>query len=297
MPDLVSLTKLSLMNITVKQSIQLINDQLRDMYPDCEIQSLQRILLGFLLKCQPVDIHLNYNKNLDHLQEKSLSEMLDELHNFKPIQYILGETEFYGLKILVNPAVLIPRPETEELADWIIKENNKKKCFILDIGTGSGCIAIALSKNMPNASVLASDISENVLKTATENASLNRVQVTFINDDILLPDLSKFSEIDIIVSNPPYIRESEKKAMSRNVLDHEPHSALFVEDSDPLIFYRKISSFACEKLKKGGLLYLEINEVFGKEVSDELRNNKFCNIVIRKDINGKQRMIVAERGF
>jgi len=220
--------------------------------------------------------------------------ILEQLKLEIPIQYLLGKTSFYGLDFEVNEKVLIPRPETEELVEWIVKENSKTEGFkglkILDIGTGSGCIAISLAKNIPNATVYAIDVSENALATAQKNASLNEVDVTFLSQNILeTEDLNQ--QFDIIVSNPPYVRNLEKQEIKKNVLDNEPHLALFVEDDDALIFYRKIAELAQKNLSENGRLFFEINQYLGKEMVELLTEMNFKNIELRKDIYGNDRMI------
>jgi release factor glutamine methyltransferase len=207
-------------------------------------------------------------------------------------------THFYGLEFEVNSAVLIPRPETEELVDWIVQKskikNQKSKIKILDIGTGSGCIAIALAKNLPNAQVFALDVSEKALATAKKNAEKNQVQLSFIHQSILeTEDLAQ--EFDIIVSNPPYVRELEKHEIKNNVLDNEPHLALFVEDNDALIFYRKIAQLAQKNLKSEGQLYFEINQYLGKETLNLLLEMGFKNCELRQDIYGNDRMIQCSK--
>ena len=220
--------------------------------------------------------------------------ILEQLKQEIPIQYLLGKTSFYGLDFEVNPAVLIPRPETEELVDWIISSNLKIEKFkdlkILDIGTGSGCIAISLAKNIPNAQVYAIDVSEKALATANKNAENNSVNVTFINQNILETE-DLLQQFDIIVSNPPYVRNLEKEEIKKNVLDNEPHLALFVEDNDALIFYKKIAEMAQKNLSENGHLYFEINQYLGAEMIDLLEKMNFKNIELRKDIYGNDRMI------
>ncbi|MEO8796210.1 MAG: peptide chain release factor N(5)-glutamine methyltransferase, partial [Daejeonella sp.] len=240
------------------------------------------------------------NEPVDMMVETSLISILDELKTGKPLQYILGETEFYDLPFKVNPSVLIPRPETEELVDWIIKDllsRKQTKPEILDIGTGSGCIPIALKKNIPEAKVSAIDISGAALETAIKNSVLNKVEVKFHLHDILNTESGFFndSEFDIVVSNPPYVTLSEKNLMHQNVLEHEPHLALFVDDNDPLIFYKAITKFASAHLKKDGVLYLEINENLGGETVSLLKGFGFKNVELRKDLPGKDRMIRAEK--
>jgi release factor glutamine methyltransferase len=245
---------------------------------------------------------------MDAMQLLRWESVLSELKKEKPIQYILGETEFYGLPFLVNENTLIPRPETEELVEWIIKstkyEIQSTKLRILDIGTGSGCIAISLAKNFPNAEVSAIDVSEKALATAKKNAEINKVEVDFINVDILkINDLvelptSNFqlpTQFDIIVSNPPYVRNLEKAEIKSNVLEYEPHLALFVEDTDALLFYRKIAQLAQQNLSENGKLFFEINQYLGKETVELLEDLGFKNIELKKDIYGNDRMIRSTR--
>ena len=234
----------------------------------------------------------------------SESEMLtfhfavkDLLKN-KPIQYIIGETEFCDLKFKVNENVLIPRPETSELVYKIVerqKTKDKRQLSILDIGTGSGCIAISLAKNIPGSKVHALDISEKALEVAKENAINNNVDVTFINDDILSLKNNIDTKFDIIVSNPPYVRELEKADMRDNVLNWEPHNALFVSDNDPLIFYRNILEFAKTHLNENGEIWFEINEYLGKEMTDLCKEYGFSDIEIFKDFRGKERGLKTTR--
>ena len=234
----------------------------------------------------------------------SESEMLtfhfavkDLLKN-KPIQYIIGETEFCDLKFKVNENVLIPRPETSELVYKIVerqKTKDKRQLSILDIGTGSGCIAISLAKNIPGSKVHALDISEKALEVAKENAINNNVDVTFINDDILSLKNNIETKFDIIVSNPPYVRELEKAEMRDNVLNWEPHNALFVSDNDPLIFYRNILEFAKNNLKQNGEIWFEINEYLGKEMTDLCKEYGFSDVEIFKDFRGKERIVKVNK--
>ena len=234
----------------------------------------------------------------------SESEMLtfhfavkDLLKN-KPIQYIIGETEFCDLKFKVNENVLIPRPETSELVYKIVerqKTKDKRQLSILDIGTGSGCIAISLAKNIPGSKVHALDISEKALEVAKENAINNNVDVTFINDDILSLKNNIETKFDIIVSNPPYVRELEKAEMRDNVLNWEPHNALFVSDNDPLIFYRNILEFAQTHLNENGEIWFEINEYLGKEMTVLCKEYGFSDIEIFKDFRGKERVVKVNK--
>lgn len=214
------------------------------------------------------------------------------LKDHTPIQYILGETEFYGMKFFVNENVLIPRPETEELVEWILKDVKNAGLKIIDIGTGSGCIPIVLKKNLPNASVWAMDFSEKAIETAQINADYHQTDIQFLQNDFLHMNFKELPEFDLIVSNPPYIGETEKNEMDENVVKFEPHSALFVPDENPLIFYEKIVEFAKQKLKPNGKIFVEINQNLARETKELFQNN-FENTELKKDISENFRMIKA----
>jgi release factor glutamine methyltransferase len=283
--------------------------ELSPLYDEKEIESFFYIVLECFHNKKRIDLALSPEMEMDALQLLRWESVLSELKKEKPIQYILGVTEFYGLPFLVNENTLIPRPETEELVEWIISYNEglrqaqsdkSAKLKVLDIGTGSGCIAISLAKNLPNAQVYAIDVSEKALVIAKENAKENAVDVNFIQTDILLiNDLSELAtrnpqlatKFDIIVSNPPYVRNLEKIEIKPNVLAYEPHLALFVEDTDALLFYRKIAELALKNLSENGQLYFEINQYLGKETVELLENLGFKNIELKKDIYGNDRMI------
>ena len=237
---------------------------------------------------------------LRHLLEEELPELeenknvflfkLIQLKEQKPLQYITGETEFYGMKFFVNESVLIPRPEKEELIEWILKDVKNSNLQILDVGTGSGCIPIVLKKNLPQAEILAMDISEKALETALLNVKYHRTEINFLQTDFLNMSFENLPEFDIIVSNPPYIGETEKLEMNENVVKFEPHSALFVPDENTLVFYKKIIELAKLKLKPKGKIYVEINQRLAHETFD-LFQNEFPNTELRKDISGNYRMI------
>ena len=272
------------------------NNALLGYYPENEIESFFNLLSEKILKMKRVDIVLNLYKVVLGKKYDKFQIAIDRLKKYEPIQYILGDTVFCGLNFKVNNAVLIPRPETEELVDWIIKDNiSKTSINILDIGTGSGCIPITLAKNLPNAKLYSVDISKDALKLAKENAKKNEVEVNFIKADILNDSLN-FEDMtfDIIVSNPPYVRQSEKSLMKENVLNYEPHLALFVDDEDAFVFYKRIVELSDTLLKQEGSLYFEINEGLG-EGTMNVMNNRFKNVELRKDINGKDRMIKGIR--
>ena len=268
--------------------------ELISIYDEKEIESFFYIILEAFHQMKRIDLALNPQLELETLQLLQWETVLSQLKEEKPIQYILGETEFYGLPFYVNENTLIPRPETEELVDWILSNNqiieSTKPLKILDIGTGTGCIAISLAKNLPNAAVFALDISEKALAMAKKNASRNEVALTFIHQSILdTEDLGQ--QFDIIVSNPPYVRNLEKEEINKNVLAYEPHLALFVDDNDALLFYRKIAELAQKNLAPNGQLYFEINQYLGKEMVTLLENFHFKNIQLRKDIYGNDRMM------
>ncbi len=279
---------------TILDIIKEINIKLSSIYDKKEVESLIYLIFDYLLKYTKFDIHLKKEEKITEKIEKKIINIVNQLIEHKPIQYIIGSTEFYNLHFKVNEYTLIPRQETEELVDIIISENKGKNIEILDIGTGSGCIAISLASNLPNACVSAIDISEGALHIAKSNANTNNVYIQFSKLDILDKEIrGKMSKFDIIVSNPPYIMNSEKKLIKDNVLKYEPHTALFVSDVDPLIFYRNIASFSLMHLNKGGKIYFEINEALGKEMKEMMYNMGFSSICIIKDINNKDRILKA----
>ena len=280
--------------MTIKHYRDYFIQELTPLYEVGEAESFFYLILEAKHQLHRVDLALQPDLAFSESGLKIWSFILEQLKKEIPIQYILGVTHFYGLEFEVNSAVLIPRPETEELVDWIVQKskikNQKSKIKILDIGTGSGCIAIALAKNLPNAQVFALDVSEQALATAKTNAEKNQVQLSFIHQSILeTEDLGQ--QFDVIVSNPPYVRELEKLEIKKNVLENEPHLALFVEDNDALIFYRKIAQLAQKNLNSEGQLYFEINQYLGQEMLDLLRKMGFKNCELRKDIYGNDRMI------
>lgn len=282
--------------MTLKEYRNHFKSKLKEIYPEEEIGSFFYLLSEkyLLLPRFEVTFQLDLKLSIDDILK--FDEALKQLENEVPLQYILGETEFYGLPFKVNSSVLIPRPETEELVEWILQDYSKinQQFTLLDIGTGSGCIAISLAKNLPLAKVSALDISLKALKTASENATLNDVTISILEQDILaIKELD--STFDVIVSNPPYVTISEKEKMKSNVLLYEPHNALFVKDSNPLLFYNSIAEIALKNLKKKGSLYLEINEAYGSEVVEMLEKMGFENVELKKDFFGKNRMIKAQK--
>jgi release factor glutamine methyltransferase len=279
--------------VTLKQYRALFHHHLSEVYKSEEIDSFFFMTTQQFLSYNRADTIWHLEKEITIPEADKFNAVIERLRNSEPIQYILGETEFYGLSIFVNSATLIPRPETEELVDWILQDECLSALSVnsvLDIGTGSGCIAIAIAKHRVHASVHGWDISQEALEVAQKNALYNKVKVGFERVDIL--NLERCQQrFDIIVSNPPYVRELEKKKMQKNVLEFEPHSALFVSDLDPLVFYRKIASLAKRCLTPNGVLYFEINEYLGKELVQLLHEAGFTDIALKKDFFGKDRMI------
>tara|TARA_R110001632_G_scaffold207518_1_gene331698 strand:- start:783 stop:1631 length:849 start_codon:yes stop_codon:yes gene_type:complete len=264
-------------------------------YSSEEVHAMLYRALEHYLGLSRMEVALSRKQNLRDSQRLLLEETLERLQRQEPIQYILGKTEFYELEFHLNSATLIPRPETEELVRWIVEEGkNLPSPKVLDIGTGSGCIAIATAKNLSAAKVQALDFSIQALEMATSNAKRNQVEVDFYHQDILGPQGLR-EKYDIIVSNPPYVRELEKAEIETNVLGYEPHAALFVSDQDPLIFYRKIAALAIVNLHPKGLLFLEINQYLGKETVALLKDAGFKSVELRQDMFGKDRMIKAQK--
>jgi len=267
------------------------NNELKGIFDDREITSLAYITMENLFGLDKSSCILNTMKKLSASERERIIDIVSELKTGKPIQYILGETDFYGLKFLVSKAVLIPRPETEELVGWIVQSSKEKNTF-LDIGTGSGCIIISLCKHLKG-NFLGIDISKDALSVAKENNKHNITSVEFKQMDILDDNFDKDSFFDVIVSNPPYVLRSELKKMHNNVVEFEPHLALFVDDSEPLFWYKIIARKAKKVLNKDGFLYFEINENYGPEIVEFLDQEGFVDIELKKDINEKDRMIKA----
>jgi len=276
---------------TIKKIISLIKSELNNYYPSREINSFIYLILHHYFKYSKVQIQLKQDKEINDTIVARIFANIEELKTFKRVQYILGQTEFYNLPFIVAPGVLIPRQETEELVDWILAENKNQYQNIADIGTGSGCIAISLAKNLPKSLIYALDNSADALSITRRNSKLNHTKIHISYFDILKHHIPFDERFDIIVSNPPYVTEKEKQLMHPNVLNYEPEEALFVPNDDPLLYYRKIVDFALKHLKKGGKLYFEINENFGKETALLLEEKNFQNIQLKKDINDKYRMI------
>ncbi len=259
--------------MTIKDLHQYSLSSLKSQYPETEAKNLTYMALSYIFNFSRYQIHVNFDKIVDEDQYAKIKNIVDELKQYKPIQYIIKETEFYNCRISVSEDVLIPRPETEELVDWIIQDLKNEKIEILDIGTGSGCIAIALAKNLSSSRVTAIDISPNAIEIAKSNAIANKVEIKFQEVDLF--DIQKelqVSKFDIIVSNPPYVRECEKTMMKPNVLNWEPEISLFVPDDNPLLFYNFIIQLAATSLKSKGQIFLEINENYPEEVKEVLIN-------------------------
>ncbi|WP_366184590.1 peptide chain release factor N(5)-glutamine methyltransferase [Flavobacterium ovatum] len=277
--------------------------KLSPLYGEDEAESFFYLILENKRQLKRVDLALNPDLVFSENEIVIWDELSKQLELEIPVQYLLGSTSFFGLEFLVNENVLIPRPETEELVEWIVQSQESKikgqeiiiksqtsRIKILDIGTGSGCIAISLANNIPNAAVFAIDVSPEALETAKKNAENNQVSVTFLEKNILETfDLEQ--EFDIIVSNPPYVRNLEKEEIKKNVLEYEPHLALFVADDNALVFYRKIAELAKKNLAPNGQLFFEINQYLGPEMIELLKELDFKNIELKKDIYGNDRMI------
>ena len=292
----------------VKQYRNYFNETLKTIYPITEIDSFFFLLLEEYLGFRRVDIVLKSDFKINQQTLNLLQSATKQLEQEVPLQYIIGKTEFYGLPFVVNKHVLIPRPETEELVAWVVSESSRFKTFntstkqttetkqlkILDIGTGSGCIPVSLKKQFPFAEISAIDISNDALTVAKKNAVLNNVDIHFILQDIL-KTVALDQHYDIIISNPPYVRELEKKELKNNVLKNEPHVALFVENDNPLIFYAKIAELAKNYLNKNGLLFFEINQYLGTETIDLVNKKGLKNIQLKKDMFGNDRIIVASK--
>lgn len=267
--------------------------ELVPMYDVMEAESFFYLILENKQQRKRIDLVLEPQLTFSEAQLEEWNIILEKLKHEIPVQYILGTTHFYGLEFEVNDNVLIPRPETEELVEWILTDNEfTKPISLIDIGTGSGCIAISLAKNLPTAAVFAIDVSENALYTARKNALRNHTPVTFLHQDILSTE-DLLQQYDIIVSNPPYVRNIEKLEIKKNVLENEPHLALFVDDFDALLFYRKIAALAQKNLSPNGILYFEINQYLGSETIDLLENMGFA-VELRQDLHGNDRMVKAQ---
>ena len=272
----------------LKQLVSYFTDNLVNHYPSNEIEGIAYWTIESYFNLSRSSFKLEQDRDLSSDEILFVKNVVERLKTKEPIQYIFGETSFYGMTFKVDKNCLIPRPETEELVSWILEDPKNK---VLDIGTGSGCIAISIAKKS-NANVLGLDISKDALNLAKTNAKINDVSVEFFQANIL--ELNKLEKVDVIVSNPPYVLESDKQTMDSNVLDFEPHNALFVEDENPLIFYNKIIKIAKKSLNKNGFIFFEIHELKANDIIDLLTDNNFSNIELKKDLQNKDRMIKAQ---
>jgi release factor glutamine methyltransferase len=287
--------------MTVQQATQQLLFQLFDIYEEREAKNIANLVMEKVTEWKRIDRIMNKETTLSAGKEKLLTTYISELLNHRPVQYVLNEAWFYGIKLYVNDHVLIPRPETEELVDWIIKDipgttanSNSKNLQILDVGTGSGCIALALKKQLSFAEVFAIDVSKKALAVADKNSRSLDISVNFIEGDFLnKEDARRLPKVDIISSNPPYIPLGDKVSMLPNVLLHEPHLALFVEDRDPLIFYKALADFSRSHLKPGGSLYVETHEQMATQVKELFIQTGFDMVEIKIDMQGKERMVKA----
>jgi release factor glutamine methyltransferase len=278
-----------------ENSIEAVEEYMRkglaSLYPEREVDAMLRILFVHFTGYNSIDRRINAKETLSESELLKFRSVLKEMEKGRPLQYALGETEFYGLKFIVNEHVLIPRPETEELVDLVLKENKIGQSLI-DIGSGSGCISVSYAKSTGGADVVALDVDPNALKIVAVNSEINSVKVNLVEMDILLwTELDQ--KFDVVVSNPPYVLASERSDMSSNVLDFEPGLALFVNDNEPIIFYERIADFALSHLNVGGKLYFEINEKYGIQVMECLKIRNFKDIRIIKDLSGKNRIVAA----
>ena len=277
--------------LNVSSVVQRYRSELFSIYPVREIEQFIALVFDDVMHFSKIEIFMNGDTLVSTVHLALFETVLEGLKEQQPIQYLLGQTVFYGLPMRVNPDVLIPRPETEELVHWILKDELKKYPRVIDLGTGSGCIALALKDQLEEAKVYGVDNSVAALNIAMENARRNELEVEFFHFDILSKESLEFMNFDLMVSNPPYVTQQDRRFMSPNVLDNEPHSALFVYHDDPLIFYRKIVDLAEGHLNRSGKLYFEINEAFGNEILQFLKDRGFVHVEMKKDFNGRDRMI------
>ena len=290
--------------MTLNEARTVLTKELTKVYDNDELKNIIDLVIEHVTNMPRAEQVKNKVPYLTCTQLENLDQITERLKKNEPVQYVLGEAWFAGMKFKVNKNVLIPRPETEELVDWIVKEGQRsnpdsyrdESQNIIDIGTGSGCIPIIIKKKLPEANVSAIDVCSEALFTATENALELNAEVDFLLLDFL--DEEKWKELaqyDIIVSNPPYVKQSEINTMHQRVKEFEPHLALFVSDNDALLFYKKLSGFSIDHLKPGGSLFVEINEVLGEQVVNIFRSAGFANVELRKDMQGKDRMVKAKR--
>lgn len=280
--------------MTTREAINRLRENLAGVYDPREIESMTRVIFEDVLLWKPVDIVMRDQEPLPSFFDTKLNGIIDRLLRHEPLQYILGKARFHGHSFAVTPATLIPRPETEQLVDMIVDQNPGSDLRVLDIGTGSGCIAISLARALKFAHVTATDISPQALAVAQQNAAALKTRVSFVQQDILTTQAPR-EAWDIIVSNPPYITMSERSAMERNVLDYEPGSALFVPDDNPMLYYRPIAAYASLALASAGRLYLEINRAMDSQVVQTLQQAGLKNIQLHNDFNGNPRFATATK--
>ncbi len=280
-------------SMTINSAFQNLLDSIYDSYEREEAEMIARIVFEDVFDLKPSNIVIDADKEFSLEKNDKLTHIIQRLKNNEPVQYVTGKAFFYGNEFIVNQSVLIPRPETEELVQLILQSTSNKKQNILDIGTGSGCIAISIKENLLDAEVHATDISEKALELAKRNSEKLKQQIHFAQSDILQLENPFNIQFDIIISNPPYITESEKSSLDKNVIEFEPHESLFAIGDDALIFYRKIIEFANKFLNEDGQLFFEVNQQYGKEVVKLFTENNFRNIELKKDINGNDRMVKA----
>lgn len=277
---------------SVKSVKHYFNERLKEVFSEREIRMMFQLSIEKRLNISPSELLLSDSVRMSESDLLFFRAIVKRLLNNEPFQYIHGETEFYGLRIKTDGRGLIPRPETEELVDWIIRSESGDIRKIVDVCSGSGCIALALKSKLPSTEVIGFDVSDGALELSKENTLLNSLIVSFKKVDVLTDSFPlEDHSIDIIVSNPPYVKNSEKIGMQEHVLSYEPHLALFVEDESPLIFYDRIAVQAAQKLRSGGWLYFEINEKYGDEMIQLLKQYAFSDIELKEDLQGKNRMI------
>jgi release factor glutamine methyltransferase len=280
--------------MSISEASKKLNDTLLNLYEKREAIKISDMIMENITGLSATGRLVNKKNQLTMHQQQQLEDFTRQLLKHKPVQYVLHEAWFYGMKFYVDENVLIPRPETEELVALMLKRSRLKQPRILDIGCGSGCIAISLKKKLPTSIVYALDISEEALDISEKNALANQVNIEVIKADILnTTDNNSLAQFDVIVSNPPYIKKSEASVMNLNVLNFEPHQALFVPDDDPLIFYKAIAEFSLKYLKNKGQLFFEINEALASEVGSVLQTKGFSEVMIKKDLNKKDRIVSA----
>ena len=272
------------------------SDALQSLYEEAEIRGIFRMYAEKKWHLPAHQLYLNINENVDEKRQAETANDLQRLKSGEPIQYVVGVTDFYDMELVVNPSVLIPRPETEELVDLIIRENgNRRDLQVLDLGTGSGAIAITLAKKLAHSHISATDFSAEALQTAQANARRHCANIIWLHDDMLHPDYSQLGTYDLLVSNPPYIPQSEKSAMHTNVKDHEPSSALFVPNDEPLLFYKAIADIGMHCLRNGGRIYLETHHLFHEALEQLFTTCGYQNVRSLKDINGRNRFFSVEK--